>query len=50
VAAVTEHVRAVAGAEDVQVDLESGRLAVSGDGLDDGAIRAAVEDAGYSIA
>jgi copper chaperone len=50
VAAVTEEVSAVPGAEGVEVDLDSGRLAVSGHDLNDEAIRAAVEDAGYSIA
>jgi copper chaperone len=50
VAAVTETVSAVPGAQDVDVDLDSGCLAVSGHGLDDDAIRAAVEDAGYAIA
>ncbi len=50
VAAVTDSVSAVPGAADVTVDLESGRLAVRGDDLDDGAVRAAVEEAGYSLA
>jgi copper chaperone len=50
VAAVKDEVRMVKGAEDVQVDLESGRLAVRGRGIDDAAVHAAVGEAGYSLA
>lgn len=51
VAAVTEEVGAVAGVDEVAVDLDSGRLDVSGaDDLDDAAVRAAVEEAGYATA
>ena len=32
---------------DVSVDLETKRVEVTGDDLDDAAIRAAIEDAGY---
>ena len=49
VAAVSEKVGAIAGAQDVAVDLDSGRLAVTGH-VDDAAVRAAVEEAGYSLA
>jgi copper ion binding protein len=49
--AVTEEVSAVPGVSTVDVDLESGGLTVSGDGpVDEAAVRAAVEEAGYSLA
>jgi len=50
VAAVEAEVGAVEGAEDVAVELASGRLAVRGRDFDDAAVRAAVEEAGYSLA
>jgi copper chaperone CopZ len=50
VAAVSEKVGAIAGAEGVAVDLDSGRLDVRGHDVDDAAVRAAVEEAGYSLA
>jgi len=51
VASVTEEVSAVPGASDVTVDLASGRLEVlSDEPLDDAAVRAAVEEAGYQVA
>ena len=49
VAAVTEEVEMVAGVTGVAVELAGGRLAVDGEGLDDAAIRAAVEEAGYEV-
>jgi copper chaperone CopZ len=49
VAAVTEKVSAVPGTAGVEVDLDSGRLALRGAAVDDDAIRAAVEAAGYSL-
>ncbi len=48
VSAVTEEVSEVAGVTDVQVDLESGRMVVTGD-ADAAAVQAAVEEAGYSV-
>ena len=48
-AAVLEEVAAVSGVTAVDVDLESGRMAVRGEHLDDGAIAAAVTEAGYSV-
>jgi copper chaperone CopZ len=45
--AVREELGAVAGVESVGVDLESKRVVVQGEGLDDGALRAAIEEAGY---
>jgi copper chaperone CopZ len=50
VMSVTEEVSEVAGVTDVDVDLASGRLSVSGDEFADDAVRAAVEDAGYEVA
>jgi len=50
VAAVTEEVSAVQGAEEVSVDLDSGRLSVVGRDVQDAAVRAAVEQAGYTLA
>lgn len=49
-ASVTEEVSAVAGVESVVVDLETKRVDVTGAGLDDAAIRAAIEEAGYEAA
>lgn len=50
VASVREEVSAVPGVGAVDVDLASGRLTVSGEDIDDGAVRAAVADAGYGVA
>jgi len=51
VASVTEEVGALAGVEDVQVDLESGRVVVtSAEPLDHADVAAAVEEAGYALA
>ena len=51
VASVTEEVQEIPGVEDVQVVLETGNLAVtSSDPVDDAAVRAAVEEAGYQLA
>lgn len=47
VSSVTEEVSEVPGVTDVQVDLESGRLTVTGN-ADAAAVTAAVEEAGYS--
>jgi copper chaperone len=50
VAAVEEEVSAVRGVDSVAVDLETKRVDVAGRALDDGAIRAAIEEAGYEAA
>ncbi len=51
VASVTEEVEAVPGIEQVDVVLDTGALTVTSSGqLDDSAVRAAVEEAGYSLA
>jgi copper chaperone len=49
VAAVGEEVAGLAGVSAVEVDLGSGELTVRGSGVDDEAVRAAVETAGYSL-
>jgi len=49
-AAVRDEVSAVPGVESVEVDLETKRVDVAGAPLDDAAIRAAIEDAGYEAA
>ena len=49
--AVTEEVSAVPGVTTVDVDLASGGLTVtSTEPVDDAAVRAAVEEAGYQVA
>lgn len=47
VAAITEEVSEVSGVDSVLVDLADKRVEVSGPDLDDGAIRAAIAEAGY---
>ena len=49
-AAITEHVSAVAGVEAVEVDLDAKTVSVTGEGLDEQAIVAAIDDAGYEVA
>jgi copper chaperone len=48
--AVVAEVSAVAGVSSVEVDLEGKVVTVAGESLDDGAIRAAIEEAGYEAA
>jgi copper chaperone len=48
--AVAEEVSAVAGVTAVDVDLETKLVTVTGDSLDDAALRAAIEEAGYEAA
>jgi copper ion binding protein len=51
VASVTEEVQEISGVTDVQVDLASGALSVtSSQPVDDEAVRAAVDEAGYQLA
>jgi copper chaperone len=50
VLSVREEVSEVDGVAGVDVDLASGRLTVTGAGLSDDAIAAAVERAGYEVA
>jgi copper chaperone len=46
---VREEVSEVSGVSAVDVDLASGRLTVTGEGVDEQAVRAAVADAGYEV-
>jgi copper chaperone len=48
--AVKEELAAVAGVSAVDVDLETKLVTVSGDALDDRALRAAIEAVGYDAA
>jgi copper chaperone len=48
--AVREEVSAVAGVSSVDVDLETKLVKVTGDALDDSALRAAIEEAGHEAA
>ncbi|WP_326645632.1 copper ion binding protein [Streptosporangium sp. NBC_01755] len=50
VSSVKEEVGEVSGVTGVDVDLETGRVDVSGDPLDDAAVRAAIKEAGYEVA
>ena len=50
VASVSEEVQEIAGVEDVDVVLETGALTVtSARPIDDAAVKAAVEEAGYQL-
>ena len=49
-AAITDEVSTVAGVESVEVDLETKTVTVSGERLDDQAIIAAIDEAGYEVA
>jgi copper chaperone CopZ len=47
---VSSELASVAGVESVAVDLETKQVVVRGSGLDDAALRAAIEEAGYEAA
>ncbi len=47
---VREEVGEVAGVDQVEVELDSGRLTVGGPGFSDDDVRAAVANAGYELA
>ena len=49
-AAVAAELEQVRGVEHVDVDLEAKRVVVRGDGLEDAALRGAIEEAGYEAA
>ena len=49
VLSVREEVSEVAGVQDVDVDLASGRLTVAGESVSADAVKAAVADAGYEV-
>jgi copper ion binding protein len=48
--AITTEVNKLAGVRAVDVDLEAKRVSVTGSGLDDAAVRDAIDEAGYDIA
>ena len=48
--AVSSELADAAGVDSVDVDLETKRVTVRGRDLDDGALRAAIEEAGYEAA
>jgi copper chaperone len=48
--AVSEELSAVEGVDSVDVDLETKLVTVVGSGLDDAALRAAIDEAGYEAA
>lgn len=47
---VTEGVLQVPGVTGIEVDLQAGRVVVGGDGFSDDDVRAAVGEAGYTVA
>jgi copper chaperone len=47
--AVAEEVGAIPGVTAVQVDLDSGRVTVAGQGFSDEAVAEAVDEAGYEV-
>lgn len=49
-AAIKTELGAVEGVDRVVVDLETKKVTVSGSGLDDQALRAAIDEAGYDVA
>ena len=49
-AAITSEVEKVHGVSAVEVDLDAKRVSVTGAELDDAALRAAIDDAGYDVA
>ena len=49
-ASITAEVEKLPGVTSVAVDLAVKRVSVTGEGLDDPAIRAAIDDAGYDAA
>ena len=49
-AAITSEVEKVPDVASVEVDLDAKVVTVAGDGLDDAAVRAAIDEAGFDIA
>lgn len=49
VASVTEEISEVSGTQGVEVDLESGRVTVTGEDFSDSEIEAAIKEAGFEI-
>ena len=48
--AITEELQKVAGVREVEVDLDAKRVSVTGDGVEDAAVRDAIDEAGYDVA
>jgi copper chaperone CopZ len=48
--AVTSEVSEVAGVSSVDVTVETGTVVVHGENVDDQAVRAAIDEAGYAVA
>ena len=48
--AITDEVSQVSGVDEVLVDLETKRVTVRGTGVEDDAVRAAIDEAGYEVA
>jgi copper chaperone CopZ len=48
--AITAEVGKVAGVASVVVDLDAKSVTVRGDGVDDAAVRSAIDEAGYDVA
>jgi len=48
--AITTEVERLRGVTAVEVDLDAKRVQVTGEGLDDVAIRSAIDEAGYDVA
>jgi copper chaperone CopZ len=48
--AIQGEVSPLPGVQSVEVDLDAKTVTVTGEGLDDQAIRAAIDDAGYEVA
>jgi len=49
-AAITAEVAMVPGVASVDVDLDARRVTITGSELDDAAVRAAIDEAGYDVA
>ncbi len=49
VTAITNEVTRVQGVDRVDVDLEARTVTVTGEGIDDTAVREAVDEAGYTV-
>ena len=49
VQAITDEVLKIADVDEVSVDLLQNTVAVSGEPVDDGAVRAAITEAGYTV-
>ena len=47
--AIASEVSSVAGVDSVEVDLEAKVVTVRGAGVDDAAVRAAIDEAGYDV-